>query len=72
MDRGGDSYLYDRNRMIQGITPPRVNGTEKRELARENVSPTPVPTAHQTPQKSLGELSEIMHRKAFSELQLTI
>lgn len=72
MDRGGDSYLHEKNRVIQGIIPPRVNGTEKREIARENVSPTPVPTAYQTPQKSLGELTETMQRKAFSELQLTI
>lgn len=55
MDRGGDSYLHDRNRVIQGNTPPRVNGTEKREIARENVS---YPSAYYSPNtvKILGRI----------------
>lgn len=73
-NRGRDSYLHERKEgWCKAQYEPRASGMEKRETARKNVFPTPVPSAYlENHNKPLWRLSEIMQRKAFSKLQLTI
>lgn len=73
-NRGRDSHLHDRKEgWFKARYQPRANGMEKRETARENVSPTPVPSAYlENHNQPLWRLSDMMQRRAFSELQLTI